>query len=164
MTFAEAVDQVAHHSQNGHGRRLSVADIAERIGRTENYLRKATSQYDDAHPLRGDLIVPLTMATGNKTILRYLSEATGGVYIELPKVDEANVDVVLQAGKTAQEFGDVLAEAGHALADGRVTRDEAEAFRKQATEAVTEIMQFVALMDRKAGIAVPVLATRQGAA
>lgn len=49
----------------------------------------------------------------------------------------------------------VMSEAGRALADGRVTRDEAQSFRRQANEAITAILEFAALMDTKAGIAPP---------
>lgn len=154
--YQKALDDVGHHSVNEHGGRMTVAQIAERMGIREGYLRQALSAYDETHPLNAAKVVALTMATRNKSLVRYFAEATGGVYIELPKASAANVDVIEAAGKAATEFGDVMAEAGKALADGRVSRDEAIAFRKQAYEAIETLVQFTELMDAKAGI-VPLL-------
>lgn len=155
MTFAEAVDLVAHHSTTEQGRRMSVDDIAARIGRPANYLRKATSQYDDAHPLRGDLIVPMTMATRNYAIVEHIAEQCGGVFFQMPHVDAANLDVIEHAGTAVREFGDVLAASARALADGRVTPEEAADFRNQGNEAIAAIAKFMQLIDSKAVVAGP---------
>lgn len=154
--YQRALDEVGHHSTTEQGARMTVEQIAERMGEhSVNRLRKILSAYDDAHPLNAAKVVSLTLATRNLALIRYYAEACGCVLIELPKVNALNTDVMAQAGEAAQEFGDVMAEAGKALADGRVSRDEAKAFRKQATEAVTSILRFAELLDVKAGIAPP---------
>lgn len=151
-TFADAVDVVAHQSRNEHGQRMSVGDIAERIGRSENYLGKAVSKYDDAHPLRGDLIVPLTLATKNYALLQHLATAVGGVFFPLPAVDDngKNLDVIEQTANVVGEFGDVLTDVRRALADGIVTPEEAERVAIEGNEAIAEIARLINLVQRKA--------------
>lgn len=153
--YQRALDEIGHHSHDEHGQRLTVDRIAERMGVQAHRLRKTLSAYDDAHPLNAANVVALTHATRNLSLIRYFAEACGCVLVQLPKVSPANVDVLEHAGSAAREFSDVLAEAGKALADGRVTRDEALAFRRQADEAITSLATFALLMERKAGIAPP---------
>lgn len=153
--YQRALDQVAHESHDRTGKRITVERIAELLGKRTPYLRNALCATDENHPLDSSLVVPLTHATGNLALVRYFAEACGCVLVELPKVAPGHIDVLEHAGAAAREFGDVLAEAGKALIDGRVTRDEAQAFRHQANEAMTMLATFVTLMDRKAGIAPP---------
>lgn len=154
-SYQRALDDIGHHSHDEHGQRLTVDRIAERMGVQPHRLRKTLSAYDEAHPLNAALVVALTHATKNLSLVRYFAEACGCVLVELPKVNPANLDVLEQAGSAAREFSDVLAEAGKALADGRVSRDEALAFRRQTDEAITALATFALLMERKAGIAPP---------
>ena len=134
------------------------------MGVRASHLRKALSAYDDTHPLNAAKVVPLTLTTRNLALVRYFAEACGCVLVELPKVSAANVDVFEHAGAAAREFGDVMTEAAKALADGRVTKDEALAFGAQANEAMTAIARFKQLMEIKAGIAPPPLPSFEGQA
>lgn len=154
--YQRALDDIGHRSTTEQGARMTVEQIAERMGEhSVNRLRKILSAYDDAHPLNAAKVVSLTLATDNLALVRYYAEACGCVLIKLPKVAVGHADVLIQAGDAAREFGDVMVEAGKALADGRVTRDEAKAFRQQATEAVTSILRLTELLDVKAGLAPP---------
>lgn len=153
--YQRALDEVGHHSHDEQGRRLTVDAIADRMGVRASHLRKALSAYDETHPLNAGKVVALTHATRNLALVRYFAEACGCVLIELPKVTTEHADVMAHAGEAAREFGDVMAEAGKSLADGRVTKDEAVAFRTQVNELVTVAMTFAEAMDIKAGIAPP---------
>ncbi len=154
--YQRALDEVGHHSVTEQGARMTVEQIADRMGEPNlNRLRKILSAYDDSHPLNAAKVVPLTLATRNLALVRYFAEAVGCVLVELPKVGVENLDVMAHAGNAAREFADVMAEAGKALADGRVSRDEAQAFRKQANELITVVCQFADLLDVKAGLQPP---------
>jgi hypothetical protein len=80
-SLPEAIDCVVHHSD------LSLREIAERIGKGVNYLRSASSPYDDTHKFQAELIIPITVCTQNFAILDYLERAVGRVEIRRP--DEA---------------------------------------------------------------------------
>lgn len=153
--YQRALDEIGHNSHDAQGRRLTVEQIAERLGKRSSYLRNALCATDENHPLDSSLVVPLTHTTGNLALVRYFAEAVGCVLVELPKVGVENLDVMAHAGSAAREFADVMAEAGKALADGRVTREEAQSFRKQANELMTVVCQFADLFDVKAGIQPP---------
>lgn len=159
--YQRALDEIGHNSYDAHGRRMTVPQIAERIGKPVAYLRNALCATDEHHPLDSSLVVPVTHATNNLALVRYYAEACDCVLVPLPKVTVSNVDVFEHAGAAAREFGDVMTEAAKAMADGRVTRREAEAFRQQANEAMTAIARFASLMDIKAGIQPPPLAAAQ---
>src|SRR5205085_11734771 len=73
--YQRALDEVGHHSVDEQGRRMTVEQIAERIGEPPSRLRKELSAYDDAHPLKAEKVVPLTLATRNKALVRYFAEA-----------------------------------------------------------------------------------------
>lgn len=151
--YQKALDDVGHHSVNEQGQRMTVDQIAERMGESPARLRKSLSAYDDAHPLNAAKVVPLTHATRNAALIRYFCEATGHIAVPLPKVNDANhQDVVRQSELLIKEFGEALAKAGAAVADGHVSRQDAEEFAKEAGDVVTAILQFKELMNRKAGI------------
>jgi hypothetical protein len=121
-SLSEAVDCVAHHSD------LPLREIAERIGKGENYLRSACSQYDDSHKFQAELIIPITASTQNFAILDYLERAVGRVAIRLP--DQASRgDVFERTADLARELGHAVEEIWQALADGHVSNDEAERVR-----------------------------------
>ena len=153
--YQRALDEIGHNSHDAQGRRLTVEQIAERLGKRSSYLRNALCATDENHPLDSSLVVPLTHTTGNLALVRYFAEAVGCVLVELPKVGVENLDVMAHAGSAAREFADVMAEAGKALADGRVDRHEAQASRAQANELITVVCQFADLLDVKAGIQPP---------
>ena len=65
--------------------------MAEAMRRDYNYLAKAFSPFADTHPLRGDLIVPATLASGetpserNYTLLDWMEQSVGRVAFVLPQ-------------------------------------------------------------------------------
>jgi hypothetical protein len=129
-TFVEAVDCLAHHSA------VSLGEAAGRIGRDPNYLRKACSAYADTHPLRGDLIVPLTLAFDNPVLVAYLAQACGGVFVRVPQVQVGTTDLVDQAGRAMQRFGVVLQDVSLAVTDGKVTAEEADRVARGADAVI----------------------------
>lgn len=160
--YQRALDEVGHQSFDEQGRRLTVDAIAERMGVRASNLRKALSAYDDAHPLNAAKVVPLTLTTKNLALVRYFAEACGCVLIELPKASVEHADVVAHAGESATSFGGVLANAGLALADGRVEKREAQDFRAHVNKHITVLLAMAEAMDIKAGIAPPPLRAVEG--
>jgi hypothetical protein len=137
-TIVEAIDCVAHHSS------VTLEQIAERIGRSVNYLRKATSAYDDAHPFRADLIVPVSLASANAAIVRYLARAVGGAYVPLPSAALASAGEFLSAAHAVQDFGRTLETFAQITADNDITNEEADRFARQAQETIEAILQLAA--------------------
>lgn len=131
----EALDCVGHHSDQ------PIAVIAERVGRVVGTLAKECSLYDDEHvpPLR--LVVPLTLASGNDALIRYLAEACGGVFVRVPV--GAGVGDVAAVAAIVQEFGEFLGEVARTTVDGRVTADELARVDHEAHDVMTAMAALV---------------------
>ena len=120
-SMAEAIDQLAHASA------VPLPVQAERIGRDYGYLRKACSQFDDAHPYRADLIVAQTLASGdapdtrNYVVLDYLARMVGGVFVA-PVAGGGDVG---ELARVMKEFAEFAAAVADGSADQKYSDDEA---------------------------------------
>ena len=145
-TFAEAVDALAHRS----GPPLAVQ--AERIGRDPNYLRKACSQFDDAHPYRGDLIVPQTLASGDcpdtrhYVVLEYLARVLGGTFVR-PVRRPAPTDT--QLARVFREFAEFVTAVVEGRADARYDDDEVHRIAQEWHDVVAVGTQLVLDVQRQ---------------
>ena len=142
QSFIESVDCLAHHSD------LSLAQVAERIGRDANYLRKACSQYDDAHPFRGDLILPMSTVTGNDVVLRYLVGERGGMFVRCPDAG-ADRDVYEAFAAVAQELGDDSSLLRRILDDGVVSAAELVQAKRELAETVEAVLAVAAVLEAR---------------
>jgi hypothetical protein len=136
QSFMAAVDALAHRSPT------PLDKIAERIGRSANYLRKACSQYDEAHPFRGDLIVPMTLASAdadddrNFVVVEYLARAVGGVFYHVPT---AFAKFALTAD-VLKEVGEYLQAIADGSRDHRYTAEEVARIRREGMQVVRAIL------------------------
>lgn len=147
--FAEALDHLAHNSPN------PLARMAERIGRKPNYLRKACSRHDDAHPFRGDLIVPMTLASAdhpdrcNYVLVEYVARGVGGIFVRVP----ANTGRFGVTPNVLREVGEYLQALASGSADARYTRAEAVRIRREGMEVVAAILADLEHVDRVSDVA-----------
>jgi hypothetical protein len=76
--------------------------------------------------------------TGGRRSLRWIADAVGVVMIDLPKVpsDFARIDDLV--AQNVKEFGDVLSGVGQALADRKITRDEAVVLEREIDELLAK--------------------------
>jgi hypothetical protein len=123
-SLAEAIDCTVHHSDP------TLKQIAERIGKTEGYLRASSSQYDDSHKFQAELIVPITVATGNFAILDYMERQVGRVALTVPD-GLGRGDVFERTADLMRELGEAIEEIRRTLTDGRVEAAEAERVKKE---------------------------------
>jgi len=151
QSFMEAVDALAHRSAN------SLTKMAERIGKPVNYLRKACSQYDQAHPFRGDLIVPMTIASAdepdrrNDIVIEYLARAVGGVFYRVPS-SLGNFNLTPNVLK---ELGDYLQAVSDGSVDHRYTPGEVARIRREGMQVVQAILADVKAIEQQAQAPAP---------
>lgn len=125
----------------------TVPQIADDLGISSSYLYRAALPCDGEtatgcrFPL--DLLIPLVRSTGDYQVLDYLEAAVGRVAIALPAGTAGTRELAASVCRTVKEFGDVAREAGAAIADGTVTRGEAERVERESLELVREIMALV---------------------
>lgn len=141
-TLADMVHDSIHD-----GDRTKAARVAARMGIPYQTLAKyALSCNGDerGHRLPAELVPPLTIAAESFAVLDYLEAAVGRVAIALPVGAAGTRELAGAVCRTVKEFGDVAREAGAAIADGTVTRKEAERVERESLELVREIMALVA--------------------
>jgi len=120
--------------------------IAEDVGRPYHVLMQELNQDVGTHKLGVELLIPLMRATGSDAPLHYLARAMGGVFVRLPEAGRAQ-DATFKAALTAvKEFGELMADLNDALADGKVTKSEKLMLARSGQEAVTAIMELLALV------------------
>lgn len=121
--------------------------IAEDVGRPYHVLMQELNQDVATHKLGVELLIPLMRATGSDAPLHYLARAMGGAFIRLPQAGQGQA-VTHQAVMTAvKEFGELIADLGEALADGRLKKSEKRKVARSAQEALTAIMEVVKLVE-----------------
>jgi hypothetical protein len=143
-SLADAIYHLVHRSAD------PAKALADRLGcRYADLLAWADVMQQRSLPSR--LLVPLTLATGNTAVLRYLAEACGCVLVELPHdVTGTQADVMQAAARVTAEFGDVMTATGAALADGRITHEEAARAQNEARDVIAALHQFIAVLDEVA--------------
>lgn len=145
-SLAEVLYCVVHHS------RIDAGQLADRIGVRKGYLLDAANPDRDEVQFQARWIVPVTLASGNDALLRYLADQCGGVFFAVPQIDDAGSDVVQDTAKAVEAFGALLQCGAQAWADRHVSEAEAQTVAQCASAAIAAIAQFAALMQEKAGI------------
>lgn len=137
--FNEAADCLGHHSER------SLPGIARLVNRTYSYLSKALSLHAESHPLRGDLIVPLTLASAdeprqrNYALLDWMEAQVGRVAVLLPAGSGAQSESFELARSVIREAGEAIERFGAALEDGRVTDAELANVEHEVDEAIAAL-------------------------
>lgn len=85
-----------------------------------------------------DVLADLIDASGNTVLLKHLAERAGCLLVQLPH-GIGNAVLTDRSGRTAQEFGEVMAGVLAALGDGRITRAEATGILKDIRELMIEL-------------------------
>lgn len=145
-TFEEAADCLGHHSAQ------TLPVIAKRINRSYNALAKAFSPYDDQHALRGDVIVPATLASGdspedrNYALLDWMEAQVGRVAFVVPVAATADGMAQAHAVKT---FAEYLQRSAEAASDGIYTIDEVGRIEDEANDAIRAIATHVEVLRQR---------------
>lgn len=127
QSLADAIECVAHHSD------LPLRELAERIGRSPDYLRAACNPYDDTHRFQAHLIVALTAASGNFAIVDYIEWALHRVAFSLPLAPGPG-ELFDHTADIVHKLGASLEAIRAATKDGRITADEADHVRHHIYE------------------------------
>jgi hypothetical protein len=150
-TLEQALYEVVHRSDQ------TIHVLADSIGKTYSYLADAANPNREGHRFQLRWVVPITRASGNDAIVRYLAHAVGGMFVRL---QPAGVSMDAQTSAVLKEVGELLIEASSASADGKVTREEAEKVAREADQAIEALMAFKESMRRRASDDEPPAAPR----
>lgn len=93
-----------------------------------------SNRSDEHRDMPAAMIVPLTIATDDLTILKYLADACGCVVTKRPAAAETASPLLARLAAITAEFADVQRLGAEALGDEQVSGDEARAITMQITE------------------------------
>jgi len=80
QTFKGALHEVVFNSA------VPAKQLADKIGKGYTYLANAANESQEESHLRGRDIIPLTLATGNYSLLDFMEAACGRIAVRLPDV------------------------------------------------------------------------------
>lgn len=147
MKTYEALQKAIAGRTADHARRLSLSTIMV------NKWQEPHTDWSDSgayNPLdRIEAIIETAISQGNKDALaplQYLAEKFGIVMIPMPKQKGCLSELQHELMQSVKEFGDLAQAAGLSLADGKISRKEAELIQREAWDLIRQ----VAVFDRKA--------------
>jgi len=148
--LAEAIYCATHHSG------MEIATVAERIGCRRSYLYDATNPDRDDTQFQARLLVPLMVVTGNLTPLRFLAREFDVALIDLPSAESLQGDDIRRSFMAVvKEIGEDSAAIEMALADGRVSPDEASRVMREISETIETLVavraRFEQLLPKQKG-------------
>ena len=106
--------------------------LARQMGMARSSLLNMANPNDDGHEVTVKRLRQVVHLTGDLRPVHALCAELGGVFVPTERfagiADDALLDLVMRLGK---EYGDVCAAVSAAIADGRVSPREMQAFREQ---------------------------------
>ncbi len=143
-TLKDVLYEVVH--QSGIDARV----IAERLGMSYQMLLNAANPNLEDFKFQARHIIGLTLLTKDFRLLDYLEASCGRVAYSLPEIPKEMGEISALVTSAVKEFGDVLTEAGKALADGRIDLWEAKRLEKEIMDQVRVVMALLEAVKRQA--------------
>lgn len=134
-SLEDALYHVVHESGE-----MTPKQLASAIGVRHAYLLDAANQFRDETQFQARLIVPLTKASGNDALIRFLSFACGGAFVRL---DSQQTVFDEQTARSMREFAEYLQTVADSGRDGVVTEEEAAQIEREAHECIEAILTHV---------------------
>ena len=136
VTIYELLYQAAHKAPTG----VSPKQLAEDFGVSLNAFNKRINpEYEDRKFPVEDL-AQLCVTTGDFSPLHFICSKAGGVFIRLPQVNNRGIAIHLQCMDAVKNFGSLMEDCSEALADGIISKKEAEELDESGYHALCAIM------------------------
>lgn len=121
--------------------------LADEIGKGESTLRNELTE-QPGYKLGLRTAVLIMRRTGDYRALDGLEKSFGRVAFEIPVCSKQDPLPILRlAGKTMQEFGEYTQALANALANGRITRDEAVNCLSKLTDVLSACIELRAHLE-----------------
>ncbi len=143
-SLGDAIYHAVHHSD------VPTPTLAERLGVRLGYLCDAANPDRDTAQFQARLIVPITLLTGDFTMLDYLEREVGRVAFAVPQSPAGeHADLFTALAEAMRELGEDAESLRIAVDDGTITSEEAEAFEREADETIAAIARMKAIVAGK---------------
>jgi len=147
-TLVEAIYCCVFHSG------IEPAVIAERMGVSRAYLYNAANPDREDFQFQARLIIPLTHATGNLCILRFMAREFNQALVGLPDVDTTPQCIRAEFMRVMASLGDGSHVIDTILEDDVVTKEESRRGRTalaRTIEILVGVQEMVAALAGKRG-------------
>lgn len=128
---------------------LSAEAIADLVGKKYKTLMSELAHHD-GHKPDMDLLPDLVTATGSDAPLKTLGRTCGCLFVRVPDVAGEGHPLARHLADTVKDFGDLMATMGEALADGRITQDEARRIARDGHEVMDAVMAVIRMAEQVA--------------
>ena len=118
-------------------------DLADYIGGTK--LTMKAYHYGDSTPSLA-VFVGLWKKVKPEKALKKFANWSGYAVFKLPQIDQQTAHPVILTKKTAnslKEFSEFLDQTGTAIADHKITKQEAQQIEKEGLEAIEKILEII---------------------
>lgn len=122
---------------------------AEHLGLPESTLGNSVNPHIEKMDYKLSWLIPHMLLMGSLEPLEYLATCVGHVLVEVPEAPSELADLNSELALTIKEFGDVVMEAGKALEDGRLQRNEVVRIEREVNEMVAQALGFVQLLKER---------------
>ena len=154
LSIQEAITSTVHRSQRPDGSDVTPQEIAERMNLPLGTLYDIADQ-QRTRELRAREVPGLVLATNNHLIPDVIETRIGRVAYLLPTA-LGQGPLLEKAANAVREFGELLQELHQAIADGRMTLDEAEQVSKEGLEVIAAVQELMAQSKEMAIHASPI--------
>lgn len=138
----EAVHAVVHDSI------VPPKAIAAEAGIRYGYLMRAADENEDSVQFQARWIGPVTRASKNDELIKFLAIDCGGVFYRLNR--SASLDA--ETAKSLKEFSEYISAIADAQDDQQTTPEEYHRVKSQAHEAIAAILAHVEKVRITAGV------------
>lgn len=130
----------------------SQEELSRRVCGSATGLRYKLAHYKQMH-FRPEELVMLQLLTGSCATISAMAAELGGVFLQLPPVDETldNGDLEDELGKVQERLADLLREMREAKQDGEIDRSERRKLDRRGHEVNAQLMRYLALSYRVYG-------------
>jgi hypothetical protein len=129
-------------------KRFPIKALCDRIGKAESTLRNELTQ-QDGYKLGFKTAILILRETRDLRALDRIEEIFGRIAFAIPTCDKTDMIPILRlVGKAMQEVGEHTQAMANALADGRITRAEAETCLRELNDVLASCIELKAHLER----------------
>lgn len=145
----EKLTRICHAAVKCAPSGLSAEAIADLLGVNYKTMMSGLAGAE-RHKFDADLLIPLIQVTGSDAPLKAIGRACGCVFFRMPDVVDDGSPLNQSMAQSIAQFGDMLTALGDAVADGVISRVEAQRINKEGHEALQAILQVLKVTERMA--------------
>lgn len=141
-SLEDAIYQVVHDGA------LPPKALAGAAGMRTGYLLDAANPHREETHFQARFIIPITRASQNDAIVRFIAEAVGGVFVRFRHQETSDQ----HTARALREFADYIAAVDDSKADGVVTVGEVAEVERQANDVIAALVAHVAHLRNRATV------------